>query len=167
MKWTNEMQTLGLTNETISQGLKTKIKDYHEMVDAIKELKESISNPSVNDDVDELQSDLAELENVLEDLDDTIVKSLHTFNKNKDKYAELGKKMAEGREKKKQAKTQPKVEQSVQVQAQPQVQAKPQVQAQPVETKTEEDKKKGNWGLFFGALALGIVTFGLYKSREQ
>lgn len=165
MKWQNEMQTLGFNESNISQGLKTKIKDYNDIVKYIKELKETIKNPSVNDNVDELESTLVDMEEALETADDKLVKAIQSFEKNKERYAEIGKKMAEGRQNKKQQKqTTP---------AEPKVQTTPVVtpvasQPQVVET-TEEpnvEKKATNWWLFAGAVVLAGVTFGLYKMRD-
>jgi len=165
MKWKSEFEKLGLSNETISQGLKNKIKDFNDVVQTIKEIKEHIEEPSVNDDVDELNENLESAESLLEELDDKLVRAIQIFHKNKDKYAELGNKMKEGREKKKLNKSQ----------------ANPSPAPAPTHTPTrtptpnpapnggenkEGEKKKGNWGLFFGALALGIITFGIYKSRD-
>jgi hypothetical protein len=168
MKWKNELEKFGLTNETISHGLRNKIKDYYEMVEGINELRESIANPSVNDDVEELKSELVDLQESLQDYDNQLVRAVQLFDKNKEKYAQISKNLGKGRPRKDGQTTQVKaVATPTTTTTEKPIVAQPQVQAQTVETKTEEDKKKGNWGLFFGALALGIVTFGLYKSREQ
>ena len=169
MKWKSEFEKLGLSNETISQGLKNKINDYNEVVQTIKELKEHIENPSLNDDVEELKEQSSDLENVLEDLDNKLVRAIQIFHKNKDKYAELGNKMKEGRERKKlnqgQTKTNPVPATAPNPTSTPTSTPNP-APASNVDDNKEGEKKKGNWGLFFGALALGIITFGIYKSRD-
>jgi septum formation inhibitor MinC len=165
MKWKSEFERLGLSNETISQGLKNKIKDYNEVVETINEAKEKIANPSLNDDVDDLNENLQDLESVLEDLDNKLVRAIQIFHKNKDKYAELGNKMKEGREKKKLSKNQPAPTPNPTPNPAPAPNPTPNPTPNADDNKDGE-KKKGNWGLFFGALALGIITFGIYKSRD-
>ena len=166
MKWKSEMEKLGLTNETISVGLRNKIKDYYDMVEGIKELKDSIANPTLNDDVEELKEELADLQDALESYDNQLVKAVHTFDKNKEKYAELSKNLGKGRPRKDGQPAQPK-----QVVANPTPTPNPNPTPAPNPTPNADgnkdgEKKKGNWGLFFGALALGIITFGIYKSRD-
>jgi hypothetical protein len=165
MKWKSEFEKLGLSNETISQGLRNKIKDYNDVVQTIKEIKEHIEEPSVNDDVDELNENLESAESLLEELDDKLVRAIQIFHKNKDKYAELGNKMKEGREKKKLNKGQANPTPAPAPTPTPTPTPTPNPAPNGDENK-EGEKKKGNWGLFFGALALGIITFGIYKSRD-
>lgn len=165
MKWKSEFDKLGLENEKISQGLKNKIKDYNEVQESINQLKEVIENPSVNDDVDELKSQLQETEELLEDLDNALVRAIQIFHKNKEKYVELGNKMKEGREKKKLNKGQANPTPAPAPTPTPTPTPTPNPAPNGGENKDGE-KKKGNWGLFFGALALGIITFGIYKSRD-
>jgi len=94
------MEELGLTEQTVSHGLRTKIKDYYTLLDGIEEVKDSLSNPDINDDVDELESDLEELEKAVEDSDRMLVKAVEVFDKNKDKYAEMSKNLGKGRPRK-------------------------------------------------------------------
>jgi hypothetical protein len=168
MKWKNELEKFGLTNETISHGLRNKIKDYYEMVEGIKELKDSIANPTVNDDVEELQEELSDLQEALQDYDNQLVKAIQIFDKNKDKYAQISKNLGKGR---------PRKDGQPPKAKEPTPTPTPTPNPTPIVTTTNNstpntdenkdgEKKKGNWGLFFGALALGIVTFGLYKSRD-
>lgn len=100
MKWKQQMQDFGLTEETVSIGLRNKIKDYYALVEGIEGLKESIENPSINDDVDDLQSDLESLEEAVENADRQLVKALEVYDRNKEKYAELSKNLGKGRPKK-------------------------------------------------------------------
>jgi septum formation inhibitor MinC len=167
MKWQNEMDSLGLNQTNISVGLKNKIKDYNDIVKYINELKETIENPSVNDNVDELQSTLVDMEEALETADDKLVRAIQLYNKNKDKYAEMSKHLT-GRPRKdgqprKQTQTQPKP-------AEPPVNTTPATKTETVtveEEKVEEgEKKKTNWWLFGGVILLSAITFGLYKARD-
>jgi hypothetical protein len=167
MKWKSEMEKLGLTNETISVGLRNKIKDYYDMVEGIKELKDSIANPTLNDDVDELQEELADLQDALESYDNQLVKAVHTFDKNKEKYAELSKNLGKGRPRKDGQPAQPK-----QVVSNPTPTPTPTSTPTPNPTPTSNgdnkdgEKKKTNWWLFGGAILLAGITFGLYKARD-
>ena len=162
MKWQNEMESLGLNDSNISVGLKNKIKDYNDIVKYIKELKETIENPSVNDNVDELQSTLVDMEEALETADDKLVRAIQLYHKNKDKYAEMSKHLT-GRPRKD---GQPRKE--TQKPAPALVPVEPPVKTAPVqEEKVEEgEKKKTNWWLFGGVILLSAITFGLYKGRD-
>lgn len=171
MKWKKEMESRGLNENNISQGLKTKIKDYYELVEAIKELKENIANPSINDDVEDLKFELSNLQEALEVADNKLISSINTFDKNKDAYAQKVQKMKEGREKKKGGNVETKKEESSQLQPQVQVR-QPQVQNnEPAKTEEKEGEKKksniGNWifGLAIAGLTLGLATQYL-KNRD-
>ena len=100
MKWKSKLAEVGLTEQTASQGIRNKISDYNTISDGINELNESIANPSINDDVDDLQKDLIDLTDALEKQDNVIVKAIALFDKNKDHYAKLGKNLAEKRQQK-------------------------------------------------------------------
>jgi predicted nuclease with TOPRIM domain len=157
MKWKNELASRGLNESNISQGLKNKIRDVVDIDNTIKELKETLRNPSVNDDVDELEEAIQNAQEDLETLDNELVKAIDKFDRNKEKYAQLTQKMKEGRAKKKAGGV------VAQPQAQPQVQQSVQAQPTPVtpteEVKTEE-KKKTSWGWVAFAVIGGIVTLG-------
>jgi hypothetical protein len=105
MKWKSKLAEVGLTEQTASQGIRNKISDYNTISDGINELNESIANPSVNDDVDDLQKDLIDLTDALEKQDNLIVKAITLFDKNKEHYAKLGKNLAEKRQQKAASKT--------------------------------------------------------------
>jgi hypothetical protein len=58
MKWKQALADYNLTEETISHGLKKKIKEYRELEVGIDELKNSINDESTpEDDLEELQED--------------------------------------------------------------------------------------------------------------
>ena len=164
MKWKKHMESLGLNESNISQGIKTKIKDYNEIVDGISQLKETIADPDLNDDVNELNETLTDLNESLDIADRDLVEALDKFAKLKDTYAERGRKMAEGRAKKKEGQSSPESKPTPKP-------AEPPVNTKPVPAKTEEREEvkeagSGNWGLFLGTLALAIITFGIYKGRD-
>lgn len=165
MKWKSKMNEVGLTEQTASQGIRTKISDYNTINDGINELNESIANPSINDDVEDLKKDLIDLTDALEKQDDLIVKAITLFDKNKDHYAKLGKNLAEKRQQKAASKTASattpaaKVENSNVVKEQP-------VNAQSGGVVIEE-KKKSNWGLvILGGIVLA-VTLGAVTLKND
>jgi len=123
MKWKQKLEECGLNEETISVGLKNKIKDYYTIIDGIEETKESIANPTLNDDVEELKGELADLEDALLDSDNKLVRAIEVFDKNKERYAEMSKHLGNGRPRKDGTPNAPR-------QAQPQVQPKAQTQGQ-------------------------------------
>jgi hypothetical protein len=153
MKWKQALANFGLTEETISIGLRNKIKDHYSIQEGIDELRATIANPSINDDVDELQDDLNDLLEAIEVSDDKLVRAIEVFDKNKDKYAEMAKKLGKGRPRKDGTPPQPRQPQVAQ--PQPQV-AQPQV-AQP---KVEEEKKKSSFGWIAFAVVAGVLTLG-------
>lgn len=151
MKWKAKLSEFGLDENNVSQGLKTKIKDYYEIQNAIDELRKSLANPSINDDVDQLEDDLKECVETLEAYDNKLVKDVEYFNKHKDKYADMSKKLAEGRAKKKQAnggvvtKT---------------TSTSPTTTTSTTTTENKEEKKGGGFGWVIFAVAVGVVTLG-------
>ena len=166
MKWKNELASRGLNESNISQGLKNKIRDVIDIDNTIKELKETLQNPSVNDDVDELEEAIQNAQEDLETLDNELVKAIDKFDRNKEKYAQLTQKMKEGRAKKKaggvvaQPQAQPQVHESVQAQPTP---------ITPIEEVKTEEKKKTSWGWVAFAVIGGIVTLGavnFFKNKD-
>jgi hypothetical protein len=146
------MEELGLTEQTVSHGLRTKIKDYYTLLDGIEEVKNSLSNPDINDDVDELESDLEELEKAVEDSDRMLVKAVEVFDKNKDKYAEMSKNLGKGRPRKNPIPT-PAL-------APTPTPAPTPAPAPAPKTDGEEPKKKSSTGWFIFALVVGVATIG-------
>jgi hypothetical protein len=166
MKWKKQLQAINIAEENLSIGLKNKIKDYYTLIEGIKEVKEKIANPSINDDVEDLENDLVELEEGLEILDNKIVKGILDYDKNKEKYAMLQEKMKQGREAKAKAKTQG-------TQTPPQQQKAPQVQTSvnqtntSEQTPTKEEKKGGGFGWIAFAVLAGIVTLGAVNLMKR
>ena len=167
MKWKSKMDEVGLTEQTASQGIRNKISDYNTICDGINELNESIANPSINDDVEDLKKDLIDLTDALEKQDNLIVKAITLFDKNKEHYAKLGKNLAEKRQQKAASKTgsdttlAAKVENSSVVKEQP-------VNAQSGGVVKEEKKKDSLSWVLLGGLAL-VVTLGavnIFKNNE-
>lgn len=160
MKWKSKLDEVGLTEQTASQGIRTKIADYNTINDGINEVNELIANPSVNDDVEELKSDLIDLTDALEQQDKVIVKAITLFDKNKEHYSNLQKNLAEKRSQKagntavSNATPTPakKVENNIPIKEEPVVAS--------VGGVVKEEKKKDSWSwVLLGGLAL-VVTLG-------
>ena len=100
MKWKQKLSEVGLTEQTISHGLRNKIKAYYDILEGINEAKETIANPSLNDDVEAIKEELPDLEEALEDADRNLVKAIELYDKNKERYAELSKHLSKGRPRK-------------------------------------------------------------------
>ena len=161
MKWKQTLEGFGLTEETVSQGIRNKIKDYYTIVDGIEELEKSIENPTLNDDVDELQNDLEELKDALEEQDKVLVKAVTMFDKNKEHYAKLSQNLVgRGRPKKD---AQPNV-------AQPTTQTNAQPNVQNVAgnvTQGDEKPKKTNIALWVVGIVIGgLIGVNILKNRE-
>jgi len=164
MKWKQTLDGFGLTEETVSQGIRNKIKDYYTIVDGIEELEKSIENPTLNDDVDELKNDLEELQEALEEQDKVLVKAVTMFDKNKEHYANLSKNLVgRGRPKKDaQQQTQPNVAQTT-----TQTKAQPNVQNVAGNVTQEEKPKKTNIALWVVGIVIGgLIGVNILKNRE-
>ena len=81
MKWKQKLAECNLTEETISAGLKSKIKDFYTLVEGIEEVEQSIQNPSLNDDVEELQEELEDLETAMENADKQLIRAIEIYDK--------------------------------------------------------------------------------------
>jgi SMC interacting uncharacterized protein involved in chromosome segregation len=164
MKWKQTLDGFGLTEETVSQGIRNKIKDYYTIVDGIDVTEKSIENPTLNDDVDELQNSLEELQEALEEQDRVLVKALTMFDKNKEHYANLSKNLVgRGRPKKDaQQQTQPNVAQTT-----TQTKAQPNVQNVAGNVTQEEKPKKTNIALWVVGIVIGgLIGVNILKNRE-
>jgi len=161
MKWKAKLSELGLTEETISHGLRSKIKDYHIIEKGIEKIKSDLQQGKYNEsDMDLAKHDLQELQTDLLDYDDALVKAIETFDKNKDRYAANAKNLKNVK------KGTPKVETT------PTPTPTPTPNKEVPLTPTEEvkEEKKGNsfgWVLF--AVFAGVLTLGavnILKNRE-
>lgn len=160
MKWKAKLSELGLTEETISHGLRAKIKDYYIIQKGIDKLESEINEGKYNDsDMDLAKNDLQELITDLADYDDALVKAILTFDKNKDRYAANAKNLKNVK------KATPKVETTPT--PTPKADEPP---LTPTEEVKDEEKKSGNsfgWVLF--AVFAGVITLGavnILKNRE-
>lgn len=180
MKWEKTLSNCGLTEETISIGLKTKIKEHRKIEEALDDIKDRLNDDDTDvDEVDELEEDLRELEDALEMSDNKLVRAIELYDKNKDRYAELSKNLGKGRPRKNPTPTpQPTQTQTNVQEAQPnvqqtQTQAQPNVQSQnipitPTEEVPNEEKKGSGWLWKVGvAIVVGVLTLGAYNTYKN
>jgi hypothetical protein len=167
MKWKKTLDGFGLTEETVSQGIRNKIKDYYTIVDGIDVLEKSIENPTLNDDVEELQNNLEELQEALEEQEKVLDKAIKMFDKNKEHYANLSKNLVgRGRPKKDAQQPQPQPQPNV---AQTTTQTKAQSNVQNVAGNVTEGEKpkKTNIALWIVGIVIGgLIGVNILKNRE-
>jgi hypothetical protein len=162
MKWKTRLSELGLTEDTISHGLRAKIKDYYIIQKGIEKLQSDLDSGRVNqDDVDDAKNDLQELITDLADYDDALVKAIETFDKNKDRYAANAKNLKNVKNSGVKVETKPT----------PTPTSTPKKDDAPLTTEVLKDGEKKSssigWVLFAvvaGVLTLGAVNF--MKNRD-
>lgn len=164
MKWKQTLDGFGLTEETVSQGIRNKIKDYYTIIEGIELTENSIENPTLNDDVDELKNSLKELQEALEEQEKVLDKAIRMFDKNKEHYANLSKNLVgRGRPKKDaQQQAQPNVAQTTTKQN-----AQPNVQNVAGNVTNGEKPKKTNIALWIVGIVIGgLIGVNILKNRE-
>lgn len=169
MKWKQTLDGFGLTEETVSQGVRNKIKDYYTIVDGIADLEKSIENPTLNDDVEELQNDLQDLKEALEEQDKVLVKAITLFDKNKEHYAKLSQNLTgRGRPKKDaQQKNDAQTQKPNVAQPNTQPNAQPNVQNVAGNVTDGEKPKKTNIALWIVGIVIGgLIGVNILKNRE-
>jgi hypothetical protein len=163
MKWKAKLSELGLTEETISHGLRAKIKDYNIIEKGIVKLQSEMNEGKYNDsDMDLAKNDLQELQTDLADYDDALVKAIETFDKNKDRYAANAKNLKNVK------KTTPKVETTPTPTPTP-TPNKSDVPLTPTEEVKEGEKKGNSFGWVLFAVFAGVITLGavnILKNRD-
>jgi septal ring factor EnvC (AmiA/AmiB activator) len=166
MKWKQKLAECNLTEETISAGLRSKIKDYYTIVEGIEEVEQSIKNPSINDDVDDLQDELEDLQTAMENADKQLIRAIEIYDKNKEKYAELSKNLGKGRPRKNPIVEAPKVvAQSVAAAPQQEV-VKPIVEVAQG-TVVEKEEKKSSWKWLLAIAVVGGLTLGVVNLSKR
>jgi predicted nuclease with TOPRIM domain len=161
MTWREKLAECGLTQETVSNGLRSKIKDFLTLEQGYSEVQNSIDNPDMNDDVDELESDLEDIQTAMDSANKQLIRAIEIYDKNKEKYAELSKNLGKGRPRKDAVKQEPTPNN---VSSQQQTQQPTQQAANGVVV----EKKKSSIGWLFFAGFAAVVTIGavnLFKER--
>jgi hypothetical protein len=168
MKWKQALADYNLTEETISIGLKKKIQEYYGIKAGVDELKDSINDESTpEEELEDLQNELADLEDSLEEYDIKLVRAIEVYDKNKDKYAELSKNLGKGRPKKNPT---PQVVDNQNNNPAPTPTPTPTPTPQGNEPSGDGgEKKKKGFGYFALAIAIGVISLGavsLFKNND-
>ena len=159
MTWREKLAECGLTQETVSNGLRSKIKDFLTLEQGYSDVRNSIDNPDMNDDVDELESDLEDIQEAMDSANKQLIRAIEIYDKNKEKYAELSKNLGKGRPRKVTEEPKPNNVSSQQPTPQPTQQAA---------NGAVVEKKKSSIGWLFFAGFAAVVTIGavnLFKER--
>jgi hypothetical protein len=159
MTWREKLAECGLTQETVSNGLRSKIKDFLTLEQGYSDVRNSIDNPSMNDDVEELESDLEDIQSAMDSANKQLIRAIEIYDKNKEKYAELSKNLGKGRPRKVTEEPTPTPVSSQQPTPQPTQQAA---------NGAVVEKKKSSIGWLFFAGFAAVVTIGavnLFKEK--
>lgn len=160
MKWKSRLSELGLTEETISHGLRKKIKDYYKIQATIDELNQAIQEGDLTEEQkDSYRGDAEDLKQDLANFDKSLVADIEKFDKNKDRYAEMAKTLKNQKNKSAEPKAQVQVNAAKEAEKKAEPVKDEQPQAQPQEA-AKEEKKKSGFGWIAFALLAGVVTLG-------
>jgi hypothetical protein len=181
-----KIKELGLNKSALPKSLATPIKELNEAAGELEELRTDLANLEEGDDsADDIQSQIAEYENLIVEADNELVGKIQTYVDKKPYYDAKYQHMKQAAEAKKAAKTQetsPMVESgtisvdssNVTFSATPEVLEavnQPEVvvasQGAAIETKEEKKDDFGTW-LFWGLLGTAglLVGVNLFKNRR-
>jgi chromosome segregation ATPase len=144
MKYQEKLNELGMTEQDLSASILKSIANLNEIISTYNDAQESLEEISDEEDLQNAQEDIEQIKGDIEELDERILEKIEDYNKNKEMYAERGRKMQEGRK--------AKVSGNVASQPQPQYQPQPNVEV------LEAPKKKSNWALWLVAGIVALVT---------
>ena len=144
MKYQDKLNELGMTEQDLSASILKSIGNLNEIISTYNDAQESLEEISDEEDLQNAQEDIEQIKGDIEELDERILEKIEDYNKNKEMYAERGRKMQEGRK--------AKVSGNVASQPQPQYQPQPNVEV------LEAPKKKSNWALWLVAGIVALVT---------
>lgn len=92
MTWKEKLASLGLTEETVSAGLRKKIAAYLKGESTLERLRTDAADESLSDDDrEELEETAASYETVLFESEEALCAAIDSWYKNKDRYAEMAK----------------------------------------------------------------------------
>ena len=92
MTWKEKLAALGLTEETISAGLRKKIAAYEKGMATLARLREDAADAGRSDeDREELTETADDYETVLHESSEELIASIDKWFKNKDRYQEMSK----------------------------------------------------------------------------
>jgi transcription elongation factor Elf1 len=162
MKYQDKLNELGMNAENLSPSIQKSIATLDDIIDTYHQAKKALENATDEEEEGEINSDIEQMEGDIQELDEKILEKIEDYNKNKEMYAERGRKMQEGRK----AKASGTVSSQPQPQPQPQTQSQPQVETPKVEV-LEAPKKKTNWALWLVAGIVAIVTVNQVMIRNE
>jgi chromosome segregation ATPase len=156
-KYQQKLQEYGLTEASVSSGLRKKFDSLKAIQKEVDKFNQELDDTDDDDQdtIDSLNDKLDDLEANMEALDESIAEEVTKYNNNKDKYAEMGKKLQAGREAKKNAKA------PAAAAAPAAAEAAPAATAEPAAPAAEPAKEKSSGsGILLGGL-LVLITGGL------
>ena len=98
------IKELGFEVGKISQSVNKEIKEFYQVEKELNDLREELKDAKESDK-EAILNEIQEGEEALNDFDEMLVEKVENYAKNKPTYDEVARKMTEGREKKKLAKT--------------------------------------------------------------
>ena len=101
------IKELGFEVGKISQSVNKEIKEFYQVEKELNDLREELKDAKESDK-EAILNEIQEGEEALNDFDEMLVEKVENYAKNKPTYDEVARKMTEGREKKKLAKTESK-----------------------------------------------------------
>ena len=157
MKWRKTMKSNGFELSSYSKAIQAEAIRLEGIEKDKNDLKkELLANPS-----EELEEEIEELENSINDLDSELVVRIKKYDSNRERYAQLGSKLKESREAKKQPKVEPTPEPTPEPEPEPEPTPEPEPFVEPLPepepAPVEEPKKKGGGGTL---LAIGLLVVG-------
>ena len=151
MKWRKTMKSNGFELSSYSKAIQAEAIRIEGIEKDKNDLKKELSaNPS-----EELEEQIDDLENSINDLDSELVVRIKKYDSNRERYAQLGNKLKESREAKKQPKVEPTPEPTPEPEPEPEPIVEPLTEPEPAPL--EEPKKKGGGGTL---LAIGLLVVG-------
>ena len=162
MKYQDRLQELGLDEKKLPSSIKKSVVSLNEILFTHEDANRHLREATEQDDIDATSSDISQMEEDIEQLDDRIVEKIEDWHSNKAKYDAIAQKMKEGKLAKQGVVVEKQVAPTTQV-SQPQVASKvvePQQNAQIpyVEATVVPEKKKSNWALWLVAGIIAVIT---------
>lgn len=97
MNWKEKLSSLGMQEADLSVRIKKDIQAYNDLENGLTEVKKELRGDVSEDEKNELNESLNEIQNGIEVMNETLIKSIERFYKNKDGYAERAKNLKGGK----------------------------------------------------------------------
>jgi outer membrane biosynthesis protein TonB len=171
-KFEKKLKELGLTEEKVSNGLRKKIASFRENESILDEISSRLKSPDFSEEEKEkIKEDYNSLESVLDEWDTNLVNDVIKFDRNKDKYAEMGKNLKPRQKKNatgtKQDEPAPAPAPAPQPEPEPQPEPQPKPEPQP-EPQAEPQKEKSDTASWILGGLLLVLSGGLvYKFMKN